>query len=210
VVRGDVWHVFVDTCVHVCLFGCVLFVCYCDQVSCRVSWSSVRRDFPTESTPFILLLVVPFCVFVVLFSSCVCFLPPPPPPCVVLLLVCSLLHRVKYDHAFMFAYSLREKTHAHRKLSDDVSHEVKQRRLREVIDTFYSLAREKNQLEVGKTHLVLVEGVGVFSCSCCLFFFFFLVYFLVFLVLYVPLFFSFFLHSHSRTIVMVRAMILID
>mmetsp|Transcript_32826 Transcript_32826/g.82401 ORF Transcript_32826/g.82401 Transcript_32826/m.82401 type:complete len:673 (-) Transcript_32826:41-2059(-) len=70
----------------------------------------------------------------------------------------SLLHRVKYDHAFMFAYSLREKTHAHRQLSDDVPHDVKQRRLREVIDTFYSLAREKNELEVGKTHLVLVEG----------------------------------------------------
>lgn len=26
----------------------------------------------------------------------------------------SLLNIVKYDHAFMFAYSLREKTHAHR------------------------------------------------------------------------------------------------
>jgi len=26
----------------------------------------------------------------------------------------ELLHHVKYDHAFLFAYSLREKTHAHR------------------------------------------------------------------------------------------------
>lgn len=26
----------------------------------------------------------------------------------------SLLRQVKYEHAFMFAYSLREKTHAHR------------------------------------------------------------------------------------------------
>lgn len=28
----------------------------------------------------------------------------------------SLLRQVKYDHAFMFAYSMREKTHAHRKM----------------------------------------------------------------------------------------------
>lgn len=37
--------------------------------------------------------------------------------------------------------------------------DVKQRRLSEVIDTFHSVARAKAQHEVGKTHVVLVEGV---------------------------------------------------
>jgi len=32
----------------------------------------------------------------------------------------------------MFAYSMREKTHAHRRLTDDVPEAVKQRRLQEV------------------------------------------------------------------------------
>jgi tRNA A37 methylthiotransferase MiaB len=33
----------------------------------------------------------------------------------------------------MFAFSMREKTHAHRSLKDDVAEEVKQERLRRVI-----------------------------------------------------------------------------
>jgi tRNA A37 methylthiotransferase MiaB len=28
----------------------------------------------------------------------------------------TLMQTVKYDHAFMFAYSMREKTHAHRRM----------------------------------------------------------------------------------------------
>eukprot|EP01103_Thecamoeba_quadrilineata_P005199 TRINITY_DN15025_c0_g1_i1.p1 TRINITY_DN15025_c0_g1~~TRINITY_DN15025_c0_g1_i1.p1 ORF type:complete len:610 (-),score=128.42 TRINITY_DN15025_c0_g1_i1:19-1848(-) len=72
----------------------------------------------------------------------------------------SLLHQVKFDHAFMFAYSLREKTHAHRTLKDDVPPEVKQRRLREVISTFYDVSNKQNQLEIGKTHIVLIDKVS--------------------------------------------------
>jgi tRNA A37 methylthiotransferase MiaB len=70
----------------------------------------------------------------------------------------SLLEYVQYDQAFMFAYSLREKTPAHRKLQDDVPPEVKKRRLNEVIQTFKDQLRLKNTLEIGKKHLVLVEG----------------------------------------------------
>ena len=81
---------------------------------------------------------------------------------------------VKYEQAFMFAYSLREKTHAHRNFtydclflwkfsenssSDDVPADIKQRRLAEVIATFNKHAVESNQKEVSKTHLVLIEGV---------------------------------------------------
>ena len=38
----------------------------------------------------------------------------------------KLLREVQYDHAFLFAYSQREKTHAHRQFADDVSEPVKQ------------------------------------------------------------------------------------
>lgn len=71
----------------------------------------------------------------------------------------SLMREVEFDAAFMFAYSLREKTHAHRALVDDVPEEVKQRRLREVIDTFHTTLHKKVQREqIGKTHVVLIEG----------------------------------------------------
>jgi tRNA A37 methylthiotransferase MiaB len=32
----------------------------------------------------------------------------------------KLIEEVKYDQAFLFAYSMREKTHAHRNYLDDV------------------------------------------------------------------------------------------
>ena len=72
----------------------------------------------------------------------------------------SLMEEVRYEKAFMFAYSLREKTHAHRKLSDDVPEAVKKRRLREVIEVFNAGAREANDEEVGRHHLLLVERVS--------------------------------------------------
>lgn len=71
----------------------------------------------------------------------------------------SLLREVRYDQAFMFAYSMRERTHAHRNYRDDVPPEVKARRLREIIDTFHETAREESRArEPGRRHLVLLEG----------------------------------------------------
>lgn len=70
----------------------------------------------------------------------------------------SLLRHVGYDHAFLYAYSLREKTHAHRAYSDDVAHDVKQRRLRDVITVFQEEATKKAKGHVGKYMVVLVEG----------------------------------------------------
>ena len=60
----------------------------------------------------------------------------------------SLMRAVRFDKAYMFAYSLREGTNAHRKLDDDVPEEVKQRRLREVIEVFNEGARAANDEEV--------------------------------------------------------------
>ena len=57
----------------------------------------------------------------------------------------------------MFAYSMREKTRAHRRLQDDVPEEIKKRRLNEVIDTFYSGIKVKNQAEIGNFHTILLE-----------------------------------------------------
>ncbi|CAB9522851.1 tRNA-2-methylthio-N(6)-dimethylallyladenosine synthase [Seminavis robusta] len=71
----------------------------------------------------------------------------------------SLMEKVRYDQAFMFAYSLREKTHAHRTMQDNIPQEIKLRRLREVIDTFrYHVQRKNEEVELGRLRLVLVEG----------------------------------------------------
>jgi tRNA A37 methylthiotransferase MiaB len=53
----------------------------------------------------------------------------------------SLVEEVQYDMAFLFAYSMREKTHAHRKMQDNVPEPVKKERLTRLIDTF-----KRNQL----------------------------------------------------------------
>jgi MiaB/RimO family radical SAM methylthiotransferase len=71
----------------------------------------------------------------------------------------TLLEQVQYEQAFLFAYSMREKTHAHRVMEDNVPASIKQARLQELIDTFRTNVHEKNQrVEVGKLRLVLVEG----------------------------------------------------
>lgn len=70
----------------------------------------------------------------------------------------SLLNLVGYDHAFLFSYSLRERTHAAYHFKDDVPESEKQRRLSEVIATFRSIVEKRNRAEIGREHLVLVEG----------------------------------------------------
>lgn len=70
----------------------------------------------------------------------------------------SLIKTVGYDMAYMFAYSMREKTHAHRNYTDDVPEQVKQRRLTELIETFRESTGECYDSQVGTIQLVLVEG----------------------------------------------------
>ena len=48
----------------------------------------------------------------------------------------TLLETVKYDLAFLFAYSMRERTHAHRRMQDNVPEDVKKERLVRMIDVF--------------------------------------------------------------------------
>ncbi|CAI2359468.1 unnamed protein product [Moneuplotes crassus] len=72
----------------------------------------------------------------------------------------SLLEIVKYDLAYLFAYSLRERTHAHRRMEDNVPEDVKQERLRAMIDVFKKNQLLKQMDEVGKYHLMLIDGVS--------------------------------------------------
>jgi tRNA-2-methylthio-N6-dimethylallyladenosine synthase len=68
----------------------------------------------------------------------------------------ALMRAIEFDFAFMFAYSDREITYASKKLSDDVPHEVKQRRLREVIELQEQHTRAKHAARVGVEEQVLV------------------------------------------------------
>lgn len=71
----------------------------------------------------------------------------------------SLMKKVQYDQAFMFAYSMRGKTHAQRQLQDDVPEEVKSHRLQEIIHLFRTQVQQRNdEREVGRLRLVLLEG----------------------------------------------------
>ncbi|MEX2601955.1 MAG: tRNA (N6-isopentenyl adenosine(37)-C2)-methylthiotransferase MiaB [Balneolaceae bacterium] len=72
----------------------------------------------------------------------------------------SLIREVRYDLAYMFAYSERERTLAYRKMEDDIPEEVKKRRLSEIIGLQMGIQQEINQVEEGKRHLVLVEGLS--------------------------------------------------
>lgn len=72
----------------------------------------------------------------------------------------SLMRMIKYEHAYMFAYSMRDKTAAARHLVDDVEEDVKGRRLAEVIATQREEAEAVNTMEVGRVHCVLVEGTS--------------------------------------------------
>ena len=71
----------------------------------------------------------------------------------------SLLEYVEYEQAFLFAYSMRDKTYASRAMQDNVDADIKQRRLQELIDVYREKIHSKNErIEVRKFRLVLVEG----------------------------------------------------
>ena len=68
------------------------------------------------------------------------------------------MREVGYDSAFMFKYSERPGTFAARHLKDDVSEEVKVRRLQEMIALQNELSEASNKRDVGRRFEVLVEG----------------------------------------------------
>ncbi|MBO4581094.1 MAG: tRNA (N6-isopentenyl adenosine(37)-C2)-methylthiotransferase MiaB [Bacteroidales bacterium] len=70
----------------------------------------------------------------------------------------SLMQEVGYEYAFMFKYSMREGTAAHRHMVDNVPEKEKIRRLEEIIALQQNLSLQSNQKDIGKTFEVLIEG----------------------------------------------------
>lgn len=70
----------------------------------------------------------------------------------------ELMKQVKYDFAYMYKYSERPKTLAERKFEDDVSEDVKSRRLTEIIHLQSEHGREKTEAMIGKEYKILTEG----------------------------------------------------
>ena len=64
----------------------------------------------------------------------------------------SLMEAVRYDHAFMFAYSERPHTYAARKYADDVPEEVKKRRNNDLLAIQSGISRADHQRIVALGH----------------------------------------------------------
>ncbi|VDL69872.1 unnamed protein product [Nippostrongylus brasiliensis] len=72
----------------------------------------------------------------------------------------DLIRNVKYSFCYVFPYSMREKTRAHYRLTDDVPEEIKKRRHEELAAAFRHEALSIHQSLLGSEQLVLVEGVS--------------------------------------------------
>ena len=72
----------------------------------------------------------------------------------------SLMELIKYDFGFMFAYSERPGTPAGKKMEDNVSKEVKKRRLNDIIQLQQKHSLFRTQQFVNKTVEVLIEGTS--------------------------------------------------
>jgi len=70
----------------------------------------------------------------------------------------SMMDYVKYDFAYMFAYSERPGTLAAKRYEDDVPEEVKKRRLTEVVNKQQEHSLYRLQNFVGNVQKVLIEG----------------------------------------------------
>ena len=67
---------------------------------------------------------------------------------------------VKYDYGYMYYYSERPGTPAAKKLKDDVSLEIKKRRLDDIIQKQRAHALERNNLSLGIIQKILIEGTS--------------------------------------------------
>ena len=70
----------------------------------------------------------------------------------------EMMADIRYDSAFMFKYSERDGTLAHKSLPDDVPETVKGERLERIIKLQEQISAEVNTATVGDTVSVLVEG----------------------------------------------------
>jgi tRNA-2-methylthio-N6-dimethylallyladenosine synthase len=70
----------------------------------------------------------------------------------------ALMRELRFDSAFMFAYSERDLTFAAKKLPDDVAPEVKRRRLAEIVALQEQISTDVFAAQVGRRERVLVHG----------------------------------------------------
>jgi len=71
----------------------------------------------------------------------------------------ELIEEVQYDGAYMFAYSPRENTKAYKYL-DDISEEIKQKRLEEIIELQRKISYDINEKLAGTEKEILVETIS--------------------------------------------------
>jgi tRNA-2-methylthio-N6-dimethylallyladenosine synthase len=70
----------------------------------------------------------------------------------------DIMQYSRYDMSYMFIYSERPGTLAHRRYADDVPEEIKKKRLIEIVELQNRLSLASNKKDVGKTFKVLIEG----------------------------------------------------
>ncbi|XP_053945329.1 CDK5RAP1-like protein [Anastrepha ludens] len=70
----------------------------------------------------------------------------------------TLMEQVRYNVAFLFAYSMRERTTAHRRYKDDVPAVVKTERLQRMVQVFREGATDLHKNFEGRDELILIEG----------------------------------------------------
>jgi tRNA-2-methylthio-N6-dimethylallyladenosine synthase len=70
----------------------------------------------------------------------------------------ALMRDVRFDSAFMFAYSERDLTFAAKKLADDIPEATKKRRLAEIVALQETISAEVFAAHVGRAERVLVHG----------------------------------------------------
>ena len=78
----------------------------------------------------------------------------------------TLIEQVRYNVAFLFAYSMREKTTAHRRYKDDVPVNVKTERLQRMVKAYREGATELHKMYKGREELILIEGKSKRSDDC--------------------------------------------
>lgn len=71
----------------------------------------------------------------------------------------DIMREVKYDGAYMFKYSPREKTKAWQ-YEDDVDEETKTRRLMEIVELQRNISEEKNSALTGNIFEIVIEGIS--------------------------------------------------
>jgi tRNA-2-methylthio-N6-dimethylallyladenosine synthase len=72
----------------------------------------------------------------------------------------SMMEFARYDLSYMFFYSERPGTLAHRRYEDDVPLDIKKKRLYEIVELQNKLSLQSNARDLGKTFKVLVEGAS--------------------------------------------------